>query len=974
MLGIALSTNGGNTWGSTFGLTGGGLTVEQFTWVNSTTVWAATARGPYVSTDGGVVWTNKRSGFPSFVGLGFTAPIQKILIDPNNSSRVLAFVGNFRRFNSGNGYTNLGQVWESTNGGNNWSLKSTIVAGKHVEHAVYKDNNTIYAICDGKFWRSGNDGSSWSQQGTGLTGSAKWVTRSPTNAATVWVVTTNGVFKSTNSGSNFSLSSSGIPGGSEFRVVEVDQENDGRDVLYATVTVNDPDRGVWRSTNGGSSWTRTNYTGAPGLSGYPDQAYANTKPKVLTIDPSNSDRVFMGSNESIYRSNNTGDDWSIVSNTALGNDFYVGTGFSGLVCNDFIFNPFNPNESATCALDSGKWFSRDDLNTWKFTAGGTGSGVSSFFGCQDIAFTNTSGGSQVIYLAQGQFNSQVALFRTTNGGNSWSARTLPSGTSGNIQDIYAHPTNTDTVWLVRSNKLYRSTNGGSSWTQLTSGISGTIRAIAADPTVAGNTIYAGSSNGVYKTTDGINFTELGFPQDGVTEITVDPVKSDRIYVVNRRDSTSSQRGVYRYDGDTDTWTTIVLNGTIKLINDVAIDPLDNTRIFVCTDEDPFKSSTGETGIWLKEGSNAFVQVSNALPILKAKSLTFKPGTSKLIASTNGRGYFVAEAGGSTPPGGGSTNLAPSGSISGFSGQQSSNPATNAIDGIDNTDSNRWSSQGYPQWIEVDLGSNKTIDKTELVTYLGRAYRFTVEARPDGGSYSTIVNRSSNTQGSPITDTFSATTARFVRLTVTGASGYSGNWVSIREFKVFGTDGSGGGGSAILAEDFNGTSLGAIPSGWTRDTGGGSVGVVDFPSSSDRSLRVADAKSYDSSIAYVDFSATSGAVTVSFRWRQSDQDDWTRLQLRSGSTIAVDLRTKSGSIAIEGSGGSTNLLNYSSNTWYDIEIELDTGSDTFDVRINGVLEASNQPFKNAVSSVNRFHTNTGTGAVTNVWIDDLLITQ
>ncbi len=994
LLGIALSTNGGSTWKSTFGLTGGGLTVEQFTWVNSTTVWVATARGPYVSTDGGTVWNNRRSGFPSFVGLGFTAPIQKILIDPNNSSRLLAFTGNFRRFNSSNGYTNLGEVWESTNGGSNWSLKSTIVAGKHVEHAVYKDNNTIYAICDGKFWRSSNDGSSWSQQGTGLTGNAKWVTRSPTNGATVWVVTTNGVFKSTNSGTNFSSSSSGIPSGSEFRVVEVDQENDGRDVLYATVTVNDPDRGVWRSTNGGSSWTRTNYSGAPGLSGYPDQAYANTKPKVLTIDPSDSDRVFMGNNEAIYRSNNTGNDWSIVSNTALGSGFYVGTGFSGLVCEDFIFNPFNPNESATCALDSGKWFSRDDLQTWKFAAGGEGRGVNTFFGCQDVAFTNTSGGSQVIYLAQGQFGGQQpALYRTTDGGNNWSARTLPSGTSGDIQDVYAHPTNTNTVWLVRSSKLYRSTNGGSSWTQLTSGISGTIRAIAADPTVAGNTIYAGSSNGVYKTTDGINFTELGFPQDGVTEVTIDPVKSDRIYVVNRKDSTSSQRGVYRYDGDTDTWTTIVLNGTIKLINDVAIDPLDNTRVFVSTDEDPFKSSTGETGVWVKEGSSPFVQVSRALPILKVQSLTFKPGTSKLIASTNGRGYFVAETGGGGGGGsgldvsvGGSNQTLASSSFSSYaSGQDLSGGFTIEDGGATiKLTGNSWKKAP----LSYTITANTVLKFDFRSTDEGEIHAIALDDNNDFQDVKKAfqVHGSQTWTSDGITDFNNYSGSSFTSYTIPVGTYYTGAVNNIafindgdsntgigffRNVEIFE---SGGGGGTILAENFNSTSLGSIPSGWTRDTGGGSVGVVDFPSSSDRSLRVADTKNFDSSSASVDFTATSGVVTVSFRWRQSDQDNWTRMQVRSGSTVVADLRTRSGNIAIEGSSSSTNIFNYASNTWYDIEIELDTGSDTFDVRINGALEASNQPFKNAASSVNRFRTNTGTGAVTNVWIDDLLVSD
>ena len=135
--------------------------------------------------------------------------------------------------------------------------------------------------------------------------------------------------------------------------------------------------------------------------------------------------------------------------------------------------------------------------------------------------------------------------------------------------------------------------------------------------------------------------------------------------------------------------------------------------------------------------------------------------------------------------GGVTNLATSGSISGQSAQNAPYVAANAIDGIDNSDNNRWSAEFYPQWIEIDLGSDRTISETELVSIQGRAYQFTVEARPASGTYTTVVNRSGNTTNSPISDTFSPVTARYVRLTVTGASGYSGDWVSIREFKVFG---------------------------------------------------------------------------------------------------------------------------------------------------------------------------------------------
>ncbi|MCH6256532.1 discoidin domain-containing protein [Puniceicoccaceae bacterium K14] len=133
-----------------------------------------------------------------------------------------------------------------------------------------------------------------------------------------------------------------------------------------------------------------------------------------------------------------------------------------------------------------------------------------------------------------------------------------------------------------------------------------------------------------------------------------------------------------------------------------------------------------------------------------------------------------------------TNLAENQPVT-VSGEQSGNPGSNAVDDDTNT---RWSVSGFPQWLEVDLGSVKSISKTELVCFSDRAYQFIVESKTSsGGSYTQIVDRSSNTtsgtEASPITDTFSATDARYVRITVQGASGYSGSWVSQLEFRVFG---------------------------------------------------------------------------------------------------------------------------------------------------------------------------------------------
>jgi rhamnogalacturonyl hydrolase YesR len=124
-------------------------------------------------------------------------------------------------------------------------------------------------------------------------------------------------------------------------------------------------------------------------------------------------------------------------------------------------------------------------------------------------------------------------------------------------------------------------------------------------------------------------------------------------------------------------------------------------------------------------------------------------------------------------------------LSASSEEQFYNPATNAVDGDIN---NRWSAQGYDQWIEVDLGEVKQIYRTEVYPYRFRAYQFKIEAKEDmNDPYTIIVDRRNNTDGgTAITNIFNSVDARYLRLSVEGVHplSYSGSRVSIKEFKVF----------------------------------------------------------------------------------------------------------------------------------------------------------------------------------------------
>ncbi|MEC0227561.1 discoidin domain-containing protein [Paenibacillus alba] len=133
-----------------------------------------------------------------------------------------------------------------------------------------------------------------------------------------------------------------------------------------------------------------------------------------------------------------------------------------------------------------------------------------------------------------------------------------------------------------------------------------------------------------------------------------------------------------------------------------------------------------------------------------------------------------------------TGIVSQGKTATASSVQTGNAISNANDG--NTSSTRWAAvtNTYPQWWKVDLGSSMTISKLDSYWYNSttypRSYQYKIEGSNDDVTYTTILDRTSNTTQGLTTDTFSAA-YRYVRVTVTGSS-YSGGSASAYEFKVY----------------------------------------------------------------------------------------------------------------------------------------------------------------------------------------------
>ncbi|MFD0634818.1 choice-of-anchor D domain-containing protein [Catenulispora yoronensis] len=125
-----------------------------------------------------------------------------------------------------------------------------------------------------------------------------------------------------------------------------------------------------------------------------------------------------------------------------------------------------------------------------------------------------------------------------------------------------------------------------------------------------------------------------------------------------------------------------------------------------------------------------------------------------------------------------------------SGTTQSYGSANAVDGDANT---YWEStnNAFPQWIQVDLGSAKSISKIVLdlppsSSWATRTQTLSVQGSTDGSSFSTIVGSAGYTfnpaSGNTATITFSSVSTRYVRLNITANTGWPAGQLS--ELQIF----------------------------------------------------------------------------------------------------------------------------------------------------------------------------------------------
>lgn len=317
--------------------------------------------------------------------------------------------------------------------------------------------------------------------------------------------------------------------------------------------------------------------------------------------------------------------------------------------NAMAIDPNNANVWYAGAPSGGIWKSSDFGETWTNL-------FDSFLqiGVSGIAIDHNN--SNIIYIATGDDDASdsysVGVFKSINGGNSWTETGLGPSTDPNwgnsrlMSEIQIDPSNSDTIWVATSFGLYKSIDAGESWQRKQIGNITDFRFKPGDP----NTVYAISSSKFFKSVDGDNFIEITntLPSSsGRRVLDVTAANPNVLYILTAENAPNFEyQGLYK---STDSGESFVKSpNTINIMESqqawfdlaLAASPTNENEIYI-----------GCLNIWKSSnGGNSFLKLNDWNFVNAAYSHadihTLKFFNDILYAGTDG-GLYISQNGGAS---------------------------------------------------------------------------------------------------------------------------------------------------------------------------------------------------------------------------------------------------------------------------------------------------------------------------------------
>jgi photosystem II stability/assembly factor-like uncharacterized protein len=636
----------------------------------ATAVTAGDARGRlFKTTDGGAHWTLLNSA------LGAAS----IAIDPQDSNTI--YIGLLERFPGA-------LIFKSTDGGANFSPASTGLEEVQFYGGLVVDpvnSNTVYALTNVNFM-------------------------DPCKANTACFMTQ--VFKSTDGGASWSPYSNGLPSiNSWITALAIDPQDSS--VLYAGVRgVSGGTGGVFKSTNGGASWSQINSSVTVCCS-YIGQS--------LIVDRLDHDTIYAASFGSVVKLSSSG----VVQSTAylngdtapsvnifsLGEDAQnPGTLYAGIYNAVFKSSDGGANWTATAfptlGFETPSALAVDPLNSGTVYVGSTsGYGVvkTTDGGASWKSFGVGTGNATSVTVDPHNSGTSYALsdfpgrvFKTTDGGMNWAAVWGLQAAASLVVD----PRDSKTLYAVRNvyeqnlqKSIEKSIDGGATWNQVGQasfakaaaelglqrnyGFPGPLLVDPRNP----DTLYVAAARpaccgtDIFQSTDGgINWSMTSTLAGNLAELLVmDPQNSATLYAGGSYRASvakSTDGGVTWSDSalppeasppyDDDYWT---------MVRVLAVDPQDSNVVYVTGSGGIFKSTDGgatwvtmNSGLapYICKGSDACVgepYLVGSLVIDPRTGALYAASTAGVLRSTDGASSWNPVTGGlPTAPGANSLAL------------------------------------------------------------------------------------------------------------------------------------------------------------------------------------------------------------------------------------------------------------------------------------------------------------------------------
>jgi len=618
---------------------------------NPNTVYAgAAAGGVWKTIDGGVNWTPLTDSQPSLF-------ITALTLDPFNPDTVYAATGNYRLPND----PRIGALLKSSDGGKTWSQVAfgppSAPALQINSFAVMPGNGSVLlaagvlsGLLPGIF-RSQDGGSHWTPV---LTVNVSKILFDPVAnniayAATITSGTPAGIMKSRDGGVTWTLFNGTGPNTLPyFDYAALAISASSPSTLYAVLSNSGRLVGVYKTIDGAASWTKV---ATPMALCDPQCDYT----PLLGVHPTNPNVVFAGG-LNLWRSTDGGGSWTYVGSPANAFGTYVdqhAIAFSQDGSKVYEADDGGVNSSTDALSGTVHWtglntslvvtefypgFSIDPKNPNITVAGAQDTGAAAFTGSATWNQVQQSDCSYGLLDPK----DEVTAYFNCNGlvqiGNINSYGASPIfGRGGVISPLVMDPSNSDRLYFGAAVNLYQTLNRGSSWVSILTANNG-IGAIAVAPSDS-NVVYAASDN-VWTTKNalaGTAATWISSPVGLVNQIAVDQTNANVAYVVlGTVYSGDNFSRVLRTSDTGTTWTDISGDLPMLIATDIAVDPdLPNT-LYVSLQNGVYKTSNG--GItWSLLGSG--------LPNASITGLRLHRASRILRVSTFGRGMWDLCVGG-----------------------------------------------------------------------------------------------------------------------------------------------------------------------------------------------------------------------------------------------------------------------------------------------------------------------------------------